>query len=518
MRSFASMMLNTKSPLDEFCGDLPVIFWEGQGVGLCLSELSLHIPISFVLSIVSLLHVVKMFSALAFEWPFTKWLVCRIILDLLVLIKSITFLILFLLTLNTPASDFSYVYVTNSATTLLCVFFVTVLDIIHSKANCMHSRGPKSVLFVEILYFYAVSLQLWAVLCHGAFGKGRNFEISLVIDCFFFGIRLLTKTIIIHPIESERMQRARFMRHLNFRTIGQTPEASLTQTESSAGFLGKLLFTWINETIVRGYYGELFSPRFLPVLPKSLTAKSLEKVSNAEMTVIKTKRKFDAAIPLFSRLFVHFGTEFLMLGLIKFAFSVISLLSPVFLNKFIGELVNVPTDWKPAFFWGVALILSHLMNVFLGTAYAYWTPRFGLKVKVSVTTLVYRQLMRHKSSTLSTFSTGYLVNLLTSDTERVVNLTPSFNELWAMPVQVIVAVWLLYCQVGASCFVGVAILILLLPLNRVITSLIGKFSSELMHHKDLRVKVYFTITFVSLLSAIFDKCFYVSWCRRCFMP
>ncbi|KAL5111693.1 Multidrug resistance-associated protein 7 [Taenia crassiceps] len=97
--------------------------------------------------------------------------------------------------------------------------------------------------------------------------------------------------------------------------------------------------------------------------------------------------------------------------------------------------------------------------------------------------------MRHRSSTLSKFSTGNLVNLLTSDAERVVNLTPSFNELWAMPVQVVVAVWLLYCQIGASCFVGVAALILLLPVNRVITSLIGKFSSDLMHHKDLRVKL-----------------------------
>ncbi|KAL5967895.1 Multidrug resistance-associated protein 7 [Taenia solium] len=292
-----------------------------------------------------------------------------------------------------------------------------------------------------------------------------------------------------HPIENERMQRARFMRQLNFGTIGQTPETSLAQTESSAGFLGKLLFTWISDTIVRGYYGELFALRFLPLLPKSLNAKTLEKVSNTKLTVLKAKGKFDAAIPLISRLFVHFGKEFFILGLIKFAFSVTSLLSPVFLNKFVGELVHVPTDWKPAFLWGAALIFSHLVNVFLGTTYAYWTPRFGLKVKVSVTTLVYRQLMRHKSSTLSKFSTGNLVNLLTSDAERVVNLTPSFNELWAMPVQVIVAIWLLYCQVGVSCFVGVAVLILLLPLNRVITSLIGRFSSELMHHKDLRVKL-----------------------------
>ncbi|CDS40693.1 multidrug resistance associated protein 7 [Echinococcus multilocularis] len=488
-------MLNRKLPLEEFCGDLSVTFWEGQSVGLCLSELSLHIPFSFVLSIASLVYVMRIFPTLAFEWPFTRWIVFRIILDLFVLIKSAAFLVISVLSLYTPASYFSYVCVANNATTLLCMFCVTMLDMVHGKGNYIHSRGPICILIVEVLYFYVASLQMWSVLSHGTFGEDRNFMVSLVLDCFFLGIRLLTKTPIIHPVENERMRRARSLRQLGFNTIGQAPdrpnltEFTLTRTETSASFVGKLLFTWINETIVRGYYGELFSLRFLPLLPKSLSAKTLEEVSNVELTVCKIKTKFDAAIPLISRLFVHFGTEFLVLGLIKFAFSVTSLLSPVFLNKFIVELVHVSTDWKPALLWGVALILSHLMNVFLGTAYTYWTPRFGLKIKVYVTTLVYRQLMRLRSSTLSKFSTGNLVNLLTSDTERVVNLTPSFNELWAMPVQVIVAVWLLYCQVGVSCFVGVAILILLLPLNRVITSLIGRFSSDLMHHKDLRVKL-----------------------------
>jgi ATP-binding cassette subfamily C (CFTR/MRP) protein 10 len=34
------------------------------------------------------------------------------------------------------------------------------------------------------------------------------------------------------------------------------------------------------------------------------------------------------------------------------------------------------------------------------------------------------------------------------DAGRVVNLVPSFQELWSLPIQLAVAMWLLYTQVG----------------------------------------------------------------------
>ncbi|BHF60315.1 Multidrug resistance-associated protein 7 [Sparganum proliferum] len=51
-----------------------------------------------------------------------------------------------------------------------------------------------------------------------------------------------------------------------------------------------------------------------------------------------------------------------------------------------------------------------------------------------------------------------------------------------------VALALLYLQLGISCLVGVAFLFILLPINRYVANRIGKYSSDLMYHKDIRVK------------------------------
>lgn len=46
---------------------------------------------------------------------------------------------------------------------------------------------------------------------------------------------------------------------------------------------------------------------------------------------------------------------------------------------------------------------------------------------------------------------------------------------------------LLYQQVGVSFLAGVAFSVVLIPVNKVIANKIGQLSTDLMHHKDIRV-------------------------------
>lgn len=48
---------------------------------------------------------------------------------------------------------------------------------------------------------------------------------------------------------------------------------------------------------------------------------------------------------------------------------------------------------------------------------------------------------------------------------------------------------MLYLQVGISFMAGVAFAIVLIPINRWLAIKIGQLSTEMMHHKDARVKV-----------------------------
>jgi hypothetical protein len=75
------------------------------------------------------------------------------------------------------------------------------------------------------------------------------------------------------------------------------------------------------------------------------------------------------------------------------------------------------------------------------------------------------------------------------DTDSVVNAFPSFHSFWSLPLQICISLYLLYSQIGISFLVGVVFILVLIPINKVISDYIGKVQTKLMFFKDLRVKV-----------------------------
>ncbi|KAF6777127.1 hypothetical protein AHF37_03356 [Paragonimus kellicotti] len=139
--------------------------------------------------------------------------------------------------------------------------------------------------------------------------------------------------------------------------------------------------------------------------------------------------------------------------------------------------------------WGGLVILITFVSSVVGTNYDYRMSTFGYKIRVAICGMIYRCILSVQIASLNELGTGSLLNYLTSDADRIVNLAPSVHETWAMPLQLILAITLLFQQLGVSSLVGVGFLLVLLPLNRLFASQIGKYSKRLMHFKDARIKL-----------------------------
>jgi len=92
-------------------------------------------------------------------------------------------------------------------------------------------------------------------------------------------------------------------------------------------------------------------------------------------------------------------------------------------------------------------------------------------------------------SSLNKFSTGQIINFMSTDTDRVNNFGPSLHAAWSLPFQFGVTLILLYQQVGISFLAGVIITVLLIPVNKCIANKIGDLSTKMMEAKDGRVSI-----------------------------
>ena len=84
---------------------------------------------------------------------------------------------------------------------------------------------------------------------------------------------------------------------------------------------------------------------------------------------------------------------------------------------------------------------------------------------------------------------GEIVNLMSVDCQRLQDITGYLWMIWSAPLQICVALWLLWGQLGSSVLAGIAIMVLLIPLNGFLSVKSRQFQMQQMKLKDSRLKL-----------------------------
>lgn len=87
------------------------------------------------------------------------------------------------------------------------------------------------------------------------------------------------------------------------------------------------------------------------------------------------------------------------------------------------------------------------------------------------------------------FSDGDVATLASVDVDRAASGPGAAHELWSQPLQVAAALALLYGQVRLAFLAGVAVVLALIPLNRLLATRIGAATREMMVFKGARLAV-----------------------------
>ena len=67
-----------------------------------------------------------------------------------------------------------------------------------------------------------------------------------------------------------------------------------------------------------------------------------------------------------------------------------------------------------------------------------------------------------------------MVNLMSVDAQRLMDLTTYANVLWSSPLTILIALYFLYDAMGPSILAGVGVLVLLIPFNLVVSRIARK--------------------------------------------
>ncbi|XP_022801988.1 multidrug resistance-associated protein 1-like isoform X2 [Stylophora pistillata] len=113
----------------------------------------------------------------------------------------------------------------------------------------------------------------------------------------------------------------------------------------------------------------------------------------------------------------------------------------------------------------------------------------AMRVHTSIVGVVYAKALSLNSLSRRITTTGETVNFMAVDAQRLMQLVETLNQLWSAPFQICVAIYFLYVTMGVAVLAGLGMLLLLVPLNLLITRLVRKIQVKQMANADERIRV-----------------------------
>ncbi|XP_020232217.1 ABC transporter C family member 13 isoform X3 [Cajanus cajan] len=253
---------------------------------------------------------------------------------------------------------------------------------------------------------------------------------------------------------------------------------------NNGSFWDLMTFKFITPVMNHGVLKQLDSEDLL-LLPDDLGPSSCHEVI---LSCWEAQLSNNGSSPsLFRALCSAYGWPYLRLGLLKVINDCIGFAGPLLLNKLIQFLQQGSVNLD-GYLLALSLGLTSIIKSFLDTQYTFHLSKLKLKLRSSIMTLIYEKCLHVNLAERSKFTNGEIQTFMSVDADRTVNLCNSFHDMWSLPLQIGVALYLLYTQVKFAFVSGLAITILLIPVNKWISTLIASATEQMMKEKDERIR------------------------------
>ncbi|XP_017480560.1 PREDICTED: multidrug resistance-associated protein 7 [Rhagoletis zephyria] len=254
-------------------------------------------------------------------------------------------------------------------------------------------------------------------------------------------------------------------------------ETHLGHAQDEASYPSCFIFSWVDPLITKGVAGGLKKIEDLFDLPDALNITQLSE--RLQVCISQTKT-------LFWALHKGFGREFYLIGILRFTADIAGFAGPLLLGGLLkqqNENDNGETSWSP-YLYALGLCATSWLSAICSTHFSWRMSMIGMKMRIGLVSAIYRKSLEARGLKNSK---PEILNLMSTDTERIVNSCISFHSFWSIPFQLFTTLYLLYTQLGAAFLAGLIFGIVLIPINRLLAQRIGQYSRGLMSAKDLRL-------------------------------
>ncbi|KAB5588814.1 Metal resistance protein YCF1 [Ceratobasidium theobromae] len=253
-----------------------------------------------------------------------------------------------------------------------------------------------------------------------------------------------------------------------------------------ANVYSRLTFGWMTPLMKLGY-SRYITEKDMSSLSPDDTARALsDKLQQHWSQQLHSRNP-----SLWAALLRAYGGSYSIAALIKIVRDVLSFTEPQLLRFFLAFIAQYQAGQVQSAFRGWAIATAMLVVSVTQTAmlHQYFQICFvtGMRVRAGLVTAIYNKALAQAPD--SQGARGDVVNLMSVDATRLQDLCTYGLIAFSGPLQIVLAFISLYNLLGWPAFVGVAIMIVSLPLNTFIARVLKDMQGKQMKNRDKRTRL-----------------------------
>uniref|UniRef100_A0A7N0U2M8 ABC-type xenobiotic transporter n=3 Tax=Kalanchoe fedtschenkoi TaxID=63787 RepID=A0A7N0U2M8_KALFE len=261
----------------------------------------------------------------------------------------------------------------------------------------------------------------------------------------------------------------------------ELPGGDYVCPERHVSIFSSIFFSWMGPLLQLGY-------------KRPLTEKDIWKLDTWDRTETLTNsfqnywamEKREPKPWLFRALKSSLGGRFWLGGFWKIGNDLGQFVGPVILNLLLENMQQAGPAWK-GYVYAFAIFVGVVLEVLSEAQYFQNLMRVGYWLRSTLVAAVFRKSLRLTHEGRQQFPSGKITNLMTTDAESLQQVTQSLHALWSAPFRIIIALVLLFQQLGIASLLGALLLVLMFPIQTAVISRIHKFTKKGLQRTDKRI-------------------------------
>ena len=255
---------------------------------------------------------------------------------------------------------------------------------------------------------------------------------------------------------------------------------------SDAGLFSLATLSWLNSILSIGAKRPLELKDIPLVAPKD-RAKTNFKVLNSNWEKLKAE-KSPTQPSLAWTLLKSFWKEAAINAIFAGVTTLVSYVGPYMISYFVDYLSGIETFPHEGYVLAGIFFVAKLVETFTTRQWYLGVDIMGMHVRSALTAMVYQKGLRLSSLARQSHTSGEIVNYMAIDVQRVGDYAWYLHDMWMLPLQIVLALAILYKNVGIAAVATLVATIISIVITVPVARIQEDYQDKLMAAKDERMR------------------------------